>query len=386
MALHDGETSFVCVHCKAQLTPTDTDSLIKHLKLHGLQLYKCQYCSVVHHFKHKVEKHCNDAHADVPNKVLTIRHLETEPVKPNESSSSSSPPVANLTKPNKLWRCLMCKFKTSTEEGVRIHASEKHEIETQYKCALCAYKSDDKSTFAQHYKDHHPKQDIDIIHSYRKFEEEKEGIVCDSFDTTPLWQRDRPRIKHIRGILFDDAAPTSASKSPKKPTKTATSINAKSATRNLDMAIESVATGSGTGRKDDGIDFIEKVNKLMKDTPISPVKEPSDVIVIDDDDDTQVVSQKVAAKRKSTETIHQSAKVVKTEDTKDVGSTSKYAADDGDDDEDDDEDLEKNIRLDFGQFGLPLNKQLKCPVCNKFKSKRISDFIFHLFKEKRVYR
>lgn len=73
IALHDSETSFICVHCKANLTPTDADSLLKHFKLHGLQLYKCCYCNFVHNLKHKVEKHCNDGHLDLPSKVITVR-------------------------------------------------------------------------------------------------------------------------------------------------------------------------------------------------------------------------------------------------------------------------------------------------------------------------
>lgn len=73
IALHDGDTSFTCVHCKANLIPTDADSLLKHFKLHGLQLHKCCYCSFVHNLKHKVEKHINDGHLDLPVKVITVR-------------------------------------------------------------------------------------------------------------------------------------------------------------------------------------------------------------------------------------------------------------------------------------------------------------------------
>lgn len=50
-------------------------------------------------------------------------------------------------------------------------------------------------------------------------------------------------------------------------------------------------------------------------------------------------------------------------------------------------DYEENaLKAKFGDFGGPLNKQLKCPKCNKFKSKRISDFIFHMYKETKFYR
>lgn len=49
-------------------------------------------------------------------------------------------------------------------------------------------------------------------------------------------------------------------------------------------------------------------------------------------------------------------------------------------------DSESKLKNQFGDFGGPLNRQLKCPKCNKFKSKRISDFIFHMYKETKIYR
>lgn len=48
----------------------------------------------------------------------------------------------------------------------------------------------------------------------------EEEVIKDDiavFDTTPLWQRDKPRVRHIRGILFEDVEPLpNSGKSPKK--------------------------------------------------------------------------------------------------------------------------------------------------------------------------
>lgn len=148
----------------------------------------------------------------------------------------------------------MCKTRNNTLEGIQNHVLEKHEIDSQYKCAQCSYKTNDKDTFTSHFKDVHDNKEIDIIYMYRKVEEgPKEDKEEEAFDTTPLWQRDRPRVRHIRGILFDESSAVPV-KSPKKlSNKSAASVTIKSTilevpkivgTNNLDLAIESVANGT----------------------------------------------------------------------------------------------------------------------------------------------
>ncbi|CAG9853748.1 unnamed protein product [Phyllotreta striolata] len=389
-ALHDGETSFVCVHCKVPIVPADAEALIKHLKLHGLQLYKCQYCSFHHNLKHKVERHSNDSHIDLPNKVVTVRNLESET---SDDTNSSAP--ANQNKSSKLWRCLMCKFRGNSEEAIRSHVWDKHEIDSQYKCALCLYKTDDKSTFSSHYNDHHPNYDVHIISSYRQNTEQanKDDKEINNFDTTPLWQRDRPRIKHIRGILFDESVPSS-SKSPNKKVGKSSGAAAKNVSKNLDLAIESVAKGDSV-LPDPDSKSSNSAKKSEDDEVCELAEGTSDVIVIDDDDDNEGAStaSKTAAKPQTKRkrlrlvAVGPKDKLLRLEGSTDVsnGKTNDAKSDNVDVDDDDDE-SEKSLKLSFGEFGLPLNKQLKCPKCEKFKSKRISDFMFHLFKENRVHR
>lgn len=151
----------------------------------------------------------------------------------------------------------MCKTRSQSIDGIKNHVLDKHEIDTQFKCAFCSYKTNEKETFNKHYTDVHPNQDIDIIYAYRKVEEgPKDDKEIDNFDTTPLWQRDRPRVRHIRGILFDESSPVSA-KSPKKPNKTPgntahgpnlkinqVTADVSKSNVNLDLSIESVANGT----------------------------------------------------------------------------------------------------------------------------------------------
>ncbi|KAG5893935.1 hypothetical protein JTB14_028744 [Gonioctena quinquepunctata] len=392
MALHNDETSFTCAHCKADITPTDVDNIIKHLKLHGLQLFKCSHCDFVHYQKNKVEKHVNDHHADLPSKVITVRYMESEPKDPTEELSlldgPSTPTNNQLKSKDKPWRCCMCKTRNNSQEGIQNHVLEKHEIDSQYKCALCAYKTNEKDTFEEHFKDHHTNQEINIIHVYRKVEDgpkDDKDKDADPFDTTPLWQRDRPRVRHIRGILFDESSPVPA-KSPKKPPKAVTtptsSASTSKATSNLDLAIDSVAKGTNILKDDE---LIQQVNKIMKNSKESPSKtndSDSDVIIIEDEDEisdeSKTTKTKGSLKRKTIE-VAGISKIPRLEDVIDLANMSAV-------EEKYDEYSPENLKGAFGEFGQPLNRQLKCPVCNKFKSKRISDFIFHMFKEKKVYR
>lgn len=353
IALHSEETSFICVHCKVKLTSIDADGLIRHLNLHSLQLYKCHYCDFLSNLKHKVEKHCSDVHIDSQIKTITIRYMESEPKDSDDDAKSvTNTPILNQNKFNKPWRCCMCKTRSGTQEGIQNHVLEKHDIDSQYKCALCIYKTNDKSTFTEHFKQEHNNQDINIVYIYRKIEDEpKDDKDSDSFDTTPLWQRDRPRVRHIRGILFDESLPVT-SKSSKKSVKLSPSMStaAMKSSAKLNSSINAVATGNADVFKHDE----------NHSTTQEKASEDTDVIVIDDDIDIEYP----------------------------VGSTerSDIQLEHIDDTNCENECSEINLIELFGDFGQPLNKQLKCPVCNNFKSKRISDVIFHLFKEKKVYR
>lgn len=62
-ALHMEDLNFVCVHCKKDLSDAvDVDTIIKHLKLHDLHLYKCSSCDYMHNLKHKIERHIGEDH------------------------------------------------------------------------------------------------------------------------------------------------------------------------------------------------------------------------------------------------------------------------------------------------------------------------------------
>lgn len=199
-----------------------------------------------------------------------FRHYDSEP---KQEASTSGIQNINQPKLQKPWRCCMCKTRSQSIDGIKNHVLEKHEIDSQYKCALCPYKTNETDTLKAHFNNAHPNQDIDIIYAYRKVEEgPKDDKDGENFDTTPLWQRDRPRVRHIRGILFEELAPM-PSKSPKKPVKNSIPANptpgpapkiiqttpeVSKSTINLELSIESVANGTADVLKQIDLEKIEQ--------------------------------------------------------------------------------------------------------------------------------
>lgn len=58
--------------------------------------------------------------------------------------------------------------------------------------------------------------------NFLKVEEEINEDHITRFDTTPLWQRDKHRVRHIRGILFDDSSPQPTKSTKKLKTQNST--------------------------------------------------------------------------------------------------------------------------------------------------------------------
>lgn len=365
IALHDGETNFRCAHCKRVLSPTDADSLIKHFKLHGLHLYKCGNCSFLHHLKHKVERHFNETHPNLSLKLVTVRALEAEPT--IDDSSPRTPLVQFVQKVQKPWRCCMCKSRSNTIEDIQNHVLVKHEIDSQYKCALCTFKSNDIEKFEGHFKDVHPNNTVDVISAYCKTDEGKKSEILNVFDTTPLWLRDKPRIRHIRGILFDDstAQPVKITKKVAKipsahltsPSTSSTDVtlpstSAEQNSKNLDLSIDAVAKGTADILKfeTEQKDIFEMIQKELKGTKVDylSLMKDDNVIVIDDDE----------------------PEIIEVDDL----FTTHF-------DYEDESMSVKQLMERYGSLGTPSETAFKCPLCSSFQSEHIIQFIHHVFKD-----
>lgn len=370
-ALHVQESSYKCAHCKAPLK-TEIEGYLKHLKLHDLHLYKCSHCLFVHNLRHKVDKHSNDKHQGQTTSTITIRALEAElkdsdqTVTPITNVVSEATPTSNIkwTKP---WHCGVCKYRCATKDEIVTHINNKHDINSQYKCTLCLYKTNEKKTFDEHFKENHPGNDIDIIYVYYKSEGAALRVVTSGqkqFDTTPLWQRDRPRVRHIRGILFEESPqkgkrllmtrPSTSStnleltvetgivleESPQKSKKNLMTTRSSTTVSNLDLAIEAVAKGLDecTSEKDESVILIDDEDDLM----------------IHDDSNDAVDIEKIDESTK-----------IETEKT--------YLS-------------EEILIRKYGKLRLPVNGRFRCPICMRFKTKRISLFVYHILEEMKVYR
>lgn len=110
---------------------------------------------------------------------------------------------------------------------------------------------------------------------------------------------------------------------------------------------------------------------IIIDDDILPVSPPVPKIKNKDNKDTPVAKNR-ALKRQMPEDTGIS-KIPRNNDMLDISSAvSDYS--------------EANLRRAFGGFGEPLQRQLICPLCKRFKSKRIRDFICHLYQEMQIFR
>lgn len=168
------------------------------------------------------------------------------------------------------------------------------------------------------------------------------------FDTTPLWQRDKQRVRHIRGILFDESG-----KLPKKaPIKLQQMDTVIKMQDNLDRAIEAVVNAEDAKTKDSGFNN-EKIEALDKQI---------------DDALNNIVSKRIGGDEEKVEAV-----AVEKKDDSVI-----LIEDEGGE--------ENDVMGTFGPFGEPLNNRFLCPLCAQFKTRNISMVRSHLFEELQYYR
>ena len=211
--------NYRCPHC-----PKDLDINVPfedvefHLRCHGDLLFKCCHCAYYHWQKRTAEKHVQEEH---PGAKIFVRdaRLEAEQIKKNKINQQQE---LNKKKDKKLqqqqqpqpeaevkyqpYKCGLCdQFAAETIEVIRDHCSTVHEIKHQFKCLFCDTASDNKSEMENH---------CDLKHStsvlMRIFYVDGTGTSTVTLDPTleekrePLWRRDMPGLKHIRGILYEE--------------------------------------------------------------------------------------------------------------------------------------------------------------------------------------
>ncbi|XP_057319412.1 uncharacterized protein LOC130663885 [Microplitis mediator] len=229
-ALHPEEQYFRCPHCPTPSPGQDSQNIIidkmgVHLKMHDTKLYKCSHCNHHHYHRHVVERHLTDKHPEKRPFVKVIREIENA----ENSQPTTSPEEAEdgpCDKDGNYWKCNLCEHKCAYKHEMASHMISTHNEKSQFKCGLCIFKTPSKMSLEQHIVSKHINDDnVDYTLTYervkgtKKFVESTDQISVDEpFDTTPLWRRDMPRIRHIRGILYEDE-PTSTSEASGKASK-----------------------------------------------------------------------------------------------------------------------------------------------------------------------
>lgn len=175
--------------------------------------------------RHVVERHLADKHQEKRPFVKVIREIEnpesSQPLTPLEDTEDGP-----CDKDGNYWKCNMCEYKCTYKQEMTAHMASVHNEKSQFKCGLCMFKTPSKMALEQHiYSKHINDENVDYTLTYervkgtKKIVESTEMISVDEpFDTTPLWRRDMPRIRHIRGILYEDE-PTMNSESSGKASK-----------------------------------------------------------------------------------------------------------------------------------------------------------------------
>ncbi|XP_023245771.1 uncharacterized protein LOC106640107 isoform X2 [Copidosoma floridanum] len=236
-ALHSDEVYYRCPHCPPPngQDPGQNIALDKmgvHLKMHDCRLYKCSHCIYHHYHRHVVERHLADKHAEKRQFVKVVRELQTdqqiiENQQQQQLLGTASQEIEDEDQPDpdgNTWKCNLCDFKCILKAAIQNHAAIEHNERCQFKCNGCGFRTISKITFDQHMATKHTNDPhVDYTTVYRRIKSLKKPEIVEApvvqdepFDTTPLWSRHMPRIRHIRGILFEEEEENNETGKPAK--------------------------------------------------------------------------------------------------------------------------------------------------------------------------
>ncbi|XP_076396772.1 uncharacterized protein LOC100877621 isoform X2 [Megachile rotundata] len=341
-ALHSEEQYFRCPHCP-QPPPGQEglniaiDKMAVHLKMHDTRLYKCSHCNHHHYHRHVVERHLSDKHPEKRPFVKVIRELEN--TENNQQSVQEEVEEQAPDPDGNHWKCNICDYKCVYKAEMVNHATVTHDEKCQYKCNLCSFKTSGKIMFDQHINSKHPNDaNVDYILMYQRIkgvnkksaDNIEQGGQDEPFDTTPLWRRDMPRIRHIRGILLEEEDEGS------------TESSLKAGKRKSDSDLAAVKPAKIKPGKSSSLDDSKQLKDKCKRT------------LFGDKADAENVKDTSAASDKNKEA---KTKLIEDNDSNDsdVGR--------------------------FGPYGKSDGNMYVCTLCTQFKSKYKHDMRDHLFRE-----
>ncbi|XP_011056945.1 PREDICTED: uncharacterized protein LOC105147547 isoform X2 [Acromyrmex echinatior] len=355
-ALHSEEPYFHCPHCPPPSSGQDNqniaiDKMGIHLRMHDTRLYKCSHCNHHHYHRHVVERHLTDKHPEKRPFVKVIREMEnTENVQqpvPEETEEEVPDPDGNH------WKCNLCDFKFVYKADVATHADTVHGENSQYKCTLCPFKTSGKIILEQHINSKHTydsNADYTTIYqrikgvNKRNTETVDQGGQDEPFDTTPLWSRNMPRVRHIRGILLEEETETPATNET-SPVTSKLSLGK----RKSDAEIVTKPAKIKVSGKSISLDENNKLSKEKSKRSLS-----CDKVSGETEGEGHVMKESAQSKVTGNKSAKDSMELIDGNDS-DVGR--------------------------FGPYGKPDANMYVCTLCNQFKSKYKHDMRDHLYRE-----
>lgn len=248
--------------------------------------------------RHVVERHLSDKHPEKRPFVKVIRELEntenTQQSVQEEVEEEAPDPDGNH------WKCNICDYKCVYKAEMVNHSTVTHDEKCQYKCSLCSFKTSGKIMFDQHINSKHPNEsNVDYILMYQRIkgvnkksaDNVEQSGQEEPFDTTPLWRRDMPRIRHIRGILLEEeeegsTESTSLKAGKRKSDSELSAIKPAKIKPGKSSSLDDTKQMREKSKKSLSIDKIEAEN--LSETSTDKIKESKVKLIEDDSSDSDV--------------------------------------------------------------------------------------------------
>lgn len=303
--------------------------------------------------RHVVERHLTDKHPEKRPFVKVVREIEnTENVQQpvNEETEEEVPdPDGNH------WKCNLCDFKCVYKADITAHADTIHGESGQYKCVLCSFKTSGKIILEQHISGKHAydsNADYTVIYqrikavNKRNVETTEQGGQDEPFDTTPLWTRNMPRIRHIRGILLEEEIEDPVVSEGSSSIASKVSLGKRKSDTEISTKPTKVRSKSG-----------DEINKQFKEKSKRSLS-------------CDKLSEETEGNKQNKKENEQSKSNTARDVNKSTNNSKKDAV------ELNDSDVGR-----FGPYGKPDGNLYICTLCNHFKTKYKHDMRDHLFRE-----
>lgn len=332
-------------------------------------------------FRHVVERHLSDKHAEKRPFVKVIREPDvTEPVPAVQDATDQADQEEGPDRDGNHWKCNVCDYKCIYKNEMISHASIEHDERAQFKCTECPYKTGGKINVEQHFVSRHPnEQEIKYDMVYQKIKGGlKRQAINDSneqysndepFDTTPLWRRDMPRVRHIRGILLEDEDAGRSSESVGKGTKRKSEGGGTTGDSVTPSKSARLKASSKTSNNDASLTIGKSINddKGRVSTTVGILKKDGG------DGDNQRISKTRAAIDKQ-RIFDKSMENDKDKDGNEASVNDRNVSEEFNE-------LSDSEMGQFGPYGKPKGVMYVCTLCNFFETRYKHDLRDHLYRE-----